>query len=53
MTIEQVQEWHTLRLQLKNGYHLSKYDIDHLVHLNHLLMEETHEIHNNRMLKVI
>jgi len=43
-------EWYKLLIQLKNGYHLSENDKTELIRLNHLVMEESHKIHNDNML---
>ena len=50
MTKTQLNEWFVLLKQLKNGYHLSESDKQELIRLNHLIMEETHKIHNDNML---
>lgn len=50
MTVKQLKEWHKWVKQYKNGYHLSKTDEQELIRLNHRVMEDSHEIHNNNML---
>ena len=49
MTDEELKEWHAFYKQYKNGYHLSKNDWSNFVHLNHLVMEASHEVHNKNM----
>jgi hypothetical protein len=51
MNKEILTEWYKLYRQVENGYHMSKQDWQELVRLNHLLMEATHKIHNDNMLK--
>ena len=50
MNNETLKEWYTYYTQYKNGYHLSKSDLQEFIRLNHLLMELSHEIHNKNML---
>lgn len=51
ITQETLTEWVTLRRQYIKGWHLSESDWRELVRLNHLIMEDTHEIHNANMLR--
>ena len=51
MTRLELKEWDKAQRQYKNGYHLSDSDWRELVRLNHLIMEISHDIHNNNMLK--
>jgi hypothetical protein len=50
MTIEELTEWFKWYRQYKNGYHMSKWDWGQFTHLNHKVMELSHEIHNKNML---
>jgi len=50
MTTQELKQWDTLRKQYKNGYHLSMSDWKELIRLNHLIMEASHDVHNNNML---
>jgi len=50
MTTQELKQWDTLRKQYKNSYHLSVSDWKELIRLNHLIMEASHDIHNNNML---
>lgn len=49
MKKQELNEWFLLYSQLKNGYHMSDNDYRELVRLNHLMMEVTHDIHNDNM----
>jgi len=49
MTTQELKQWDTLRKQYKNGYHLSMSDWKELIRLNHLVMEASHDIHNNML----
>ena len=51
MTKQELNQWFTLREQVKNGWHLSENDWRELIRLNHLVMDATHEIHNHNMLR--
>lgn len=51
MKKEDLNKWYMLYKQVKNGYHMEPIDWRELIRLNHLIMEATHEIHNNNMLK--
>lgn len=51
MKKEDLNNWYTLYRQKINGYHMSKLDKQDLIRLNHLVMEATHEIHNDHMLE--
>jgi hypothetical protein len=44
--------WYKLLIQYENGYHMEKSDNQELIRLNHLVMEATHKIHNDNMLRV-
>lgn len=50
MTKQDLNQWDTLRRQVRDGYYMSEQDKRDLLRLNMSLMEETHEIHNNNML---
>lgn len=50
ITAEELKNWFDLRQQVVNGDHLSDWDWRELVRLNHLVMEASHEIHNDNML---
>ena len=52
MTNQDLKEWRALQKQFVNDYHMSKHDWSTLVHLNHLVMEATHSIHNKSMEKL-
>ncbi len=49
MNEEEKKEYFMLLNQHKNGYHLSNSDKQELIRLNHLIMEDCHEIHNANM----
>lgn len=51
MTTEELKEWEVFYRQYKNGYHLSKHDWMTFIRLNHLVMEASHEVHNDNMLE--
>jgi hypothetical protein len=51
LTKEELEQWFTLRQQLVNGYHVSDWDKQELIRLNHLVMEASHEIHNDNMME--
>ena len=50
MENQELKEWSVLYKQFKNGYHLSNTDKQDLLRLNHLLMEECHNVHNSNMM---
>jgi len=50
MTKEELKEWDRLRREYSKEYSLSKSDWSELIRLNHLIMEVSHEIHNENML---
>lgn len=50
LTKEVVNEWYALMIQVKNGYHMSKWDKSNLIRLNHIIMEASHKVHNDTML---
>lgn len=50
MTREELNIWYRYQKALKNGDYLENEDKKELVRLNHLVMEASHEIHNNNML---
>lgn len=50
MTQKELLEWHTLQKQVKNGYHMERWDWQELTRLNHQVMEMAHEIHNKNMI---
>jgi len=52
MTKQELTEWYDLLKQVKNGYHVSSWDIKKLIQLNHIVMEQAHKIHNNNMLEI-
>lgn len=41
--------WYKLYRQYRNGYHMESYDITELLQLNMLVLEMTHEVHNESM----
>jgi len=49
--IEIVQKWLELMGQVRNGYHMSEADNQELIRLNHYVMELSHKVHNDNMLK--
>lgn len=49
----ELEQWYALLKQIKNGYHMSDYDLKELVRLNHLVMEEAHKVHNDNMLNIL
>lgn len=51
MTETELQEWYTFYTQYINGYHMSDWDKTNFIRLNHLVMEATHKVHNDNMLK--
>lgn len=51
MDLRDLMEWYKLRDQVVNGWVLSKQDQKDLVRLNHLVMEASHNIHNDNMLR--
>lgn len=51
MKKEDLENWYNLREQVMNGQYMSENDKRELIRLNHLVMEETHKIHNARMLE--
>lgn len=53
MTIKELQEWHKWYRQYKNGYHMSDNDKQELIRLNYLVMELTHEVHNDNMMGLL
>jgi hypothetical protein len=53
LTKEQRKEYFTLVKQYNNGWHLSDTDKRDLIWLNHLVMENCHQIHNDNMLNLI
>ena len=52
MTQSELALWFESYKQYKNGYHMSKHDWMEFLKLNHLVMEASHEIHNENMLTV-
>jgi len=48
MTKKELMEWYKLSKNIKK---LDDNDYHELIRLNHLVMEASHEIHNNNMLK--
>lgn len=53
MTKEELERWFELRQQIVNGYHVSNWDMQELIRLNHLVMEASHEIHNQNMMNFV
>lgn len=51
MTNQELKEWKMYHKQYKNAWHLSKHDWMEFIRLNHLLMEQCHEIHNKNMME--
>jgi hypothetical protein len=51
MTKKELLDWYNLKKQVDNGYHMEKSDWQELIRLNHLVMEASHKIHNDNMLK--
>lgn len=51
MNKQDLENWYKLREQVVNGWHLSDHDKQELIRLNHLVMEATHKIHNDKMLE--
>lgn len=47
---QDLDEWYKMRKQYTNGYHMEKWDWDNLIRLNHLVMEASHDIHNENMI---
>ena len=50
MIKQELSEWYTLWLQVKNGYHMEPSDKRRLLSLNMDVMEIAHKIHNDHML---
>lgn len=51
ITQKELLEWLKWYNQWNNGYHLSESDYAELIRLNHRVMELTHNVHNDNMLK--
>jgi len=51
ITNKELLEWLKWYRQYNNGYHMSENDWKELVRLNHLVLDMTHEVHNEDMLK--
>jgi hypothetical protein len=51
MNKKTLNDWYKLYKQIINGYHMSDWDLRELVRLNYLIMEASHKIHNDNMLK--
>lgn len=52
MKKEILNDWWLLMNQYQKGFHLSRNDWMELTRLNHLIMEKSHEIHNENMLGI-
>lgn len=50
MNKEELNQWYMLLQQVKNGYHMSKFDKQELIRLNHLVMTEANKVHNDHVL---
>jgi len=48
----ELDAWYKLLRQYKNGYHMEPSDKHELIRLNHLVMEESHRVHNDHMLEI-
>lgn len=51
MKKQDLDRWYTLRKQVINGYHMEKSDWTELIQLNHQVMEASHKIDNDNMLR--
>jgi len=51
ITNKELLEWLKWYRQYNNSYHMSENDWKELVRLNHLVLDMTHEVHNEDMLK--
>ena len=51
MTKQDLKDWQKLLDQYKNGYHMPKNDMGEFIRLNHLVMDQAHDIHNTNMLR--
>lgn len=50
MKKQDLDNWYKLWKQYNNGYHMEKSDWSELVRLNHLVMETSHDVHNENMI---
>jgi hypothetical protein len=53
MNKNEYKQWRLLVKQYINGWHLSDTDKQELLRLNYLIMELSHRIHNDNMLKIL
>lgn len=51
MNKKTLDQWYKLYRQYINGYHMEKSDWKELINLNHEVMEASHKVHNDNMLK--
>lgn len=51
MTKQELDQWYELMATIETGEKLNYYDYMELIRLNHLVMEVSHKIHNDNMLR--